>query len=260
MSSTPDIFSHRWDITIAFIGRKEPQLPLQYLEELIEHDETAGWSFFILSGCPPEFIMAMGRLAQLSATFEKTLRQERVVFNRLPVDSIVQEVKTFINKNDATFHDLEVIDEDLTARRDRYHCVEAWRSSILLYVCRVFTREQNDHGIRLIEYLARITLDHIRCIPQQSVLQKQVLLPIFLAASEADDENDRWFVRQYCRYWSITSRFHMYETTGALLEHIWEDWNPSTKAVFWWGAKVGCGGSQHAGDKDQHMVSQLLLG
>ena len=63
--------------------------------------------------------MAMGRLAQLSATYEETLQQERVIFNRLPVDSIVQEVKAFINKNDATFHDLEVINEDLTARRDR---------------------------------------------------------------------------------------------------------------------------------------------
>ncbi|KAF2812325.1 uncharacterized protein BDZ99DRAFT_383101, partial [Mytilinidion resinicola] len=250
-----------WDVTIAFISRKEPRLPITYLETLLEYDESDGWSYFILNGCPPELVMAMARLAKLANIYEKTTRMEWTIFNRLPVDAIVEEVRNFSNEADVGLDDFEHLDEDPDARRNRFHCVEAWRHAILLHVCRVFTPKQDAPKLRLISHLSRVILDHVRCIPATEVIQKQVLLPVFLAASEAGDEQGRSFARQYCKHWNVASRTYHFQATAELLEEIWKDWRPSTRDAYWWGLKTG--GQvwpQAGGGEDQTMVSELLLG
>lgn len=204
--------------------------------------------------------MAMAQLAKLAAIHDKTRQMEWTIFDRTPVDQTIVEVQDFINKEDVTLDDIGLSEEDPDARRDRFHCIEAWRHAILLYTCRVFTRLQDPAGLRKITYLARVTLDHVRCISRKSFIQKQVLLPVFLAGSEVDDETDRSWIREYCRYWSAAARFYMFESTRFLLEDIWNDWDPLTRNSYWWGLKVGGSDAQTTNGDANNLVTQVLLG
>ena len=204
--------------------------------------------------------MAMARLAKLAGIYEKTREMEWTIFDRTPVDEAIAEVKSFVNREDATLDDIRLSEDDPDTKRDRFHCIEAWRHAILLYTCRVFTRQQDPAGLRMISHLARIILDHVRCISRKSFIQKQVLLPVFLAGSEVVDEQDRSFIREYCRHWSATARFYMFESTRFLLEDIWKDWDPSTRDSYWWGLKVGGSSAQNTNGEADDLATQVLLG
>jgi hypothetical protein len=249
----------RWDVTVAIISRKRPLLPLQYLENLMRHDEEDGWTFFTLNGCPAELVMFMARLAVLASTYEKVLTMEWATFSTFPVEEIIEHVQKWENSEDATADSIAWTDDDPENRRNRFHCIEAWRHAILLYAYRVFYRPQTDTGLRSITHLARVVLDHVRCIPDTAMVQKQTLLPVFLAASEVGDEPTRVFVRQFCSHWSSTARYSMFGTVATLLETIWAGWDISARSVYWWGVKVGNNNSESASG-DEGLVSELLLG
>ena len=204
--------------------------------------------------------MAMAQLAKLAAIHEKTLQMEWTIFDRTPVDQAIADVQNFVNKEDATLDEIGHLEDDPDARRDRFHCIEAWRHAILLYTCRVFTRSQDPAGLRKINHLARVTLDHVRCISRRSFIQKQVLLPVFLAGSEVGDDGDRSLIREYCRHWSTASRFYMFESARFLLEDIWKDWDLSTRASYWWGLKVGGSDSHTTNGDANNLPTQVLLG
>lgn len=242
------------------MARKKPRFPDSYLELLRESDDIGHWSFITLNGCPIEFVAAMARLARLAATYEQTTRMEWTIFNKLPVDAVVQQVKSFVNEEDFVLDQNQGLKEDVDCQRNRYHCIEAWRHAILLWTCRVFTPEQDDSQLRLISHHARVILDSVRCIPRSDSIQKQLLLPVFLAGSEMGDEENRSFVRQYCKHWSIASRFYHFETSLALLEDLWREWDPSTRHVYWWGIKVGRDNWTQPDEKERQMVTELLLG
>lgn len=200
----------------------------------------------------------MARLAKLASTYEKVTCLEWTTFNRYPVRAIVGELEQWTNNDDSSFRNLQEF-EDADARRDRFHCTEAWRHAIILYTLRVFTEKLDQHGLQSTSYLARIVLDHVRCIRKYSSTQKQVLIPVFLAAGETGDENGRDFVRQYCKHWSSRSRYFMFDTAETIIERIWDDWQVLTRDVYWWGVKVG-GGSSSKRRQDDPMRSQILLG
>ncbi|KAJ9606635.1 hypothetical protein H2200_008643 [Cladophialophora chaetospira] len=249
-----------WDVTLAFLSREDLRLPLTYLEMLLECGDSPECSFFALNGCSLELVMAMARLAKLAAIYEKTRQMEWTIFDRTPVDQVIAEVKSFVNKEDATLDDTSLSEDDPDAKRDCFHCIEAWRHAILLYTCRVFTPWQDSAGIRMISYLARVTLDHVRCISRRSFIQKQVLLPVFLAGSEVGDEQDRAWIREYCKHWSAAARFYMFESTRFLLEDIWQDWDVSTRDSYWWGLKVGSSNIQRTNGEVAGLATQVLLG
>lgn len=238
------------------MSRREPILPLIYLETLMQIPESADWSFLVLVGCPVQFLMAMARLAKLAAIYEKTTRMEWTIFNDLPVQLVVDEVQRFENVEAVNAADLETLEDDPDAKRNRFHCIEAWRHAILLFAARAFCKNQDQNGIRKITHLARIVLDCVRCIPQAEFFQKQVLLPVFLAGSEIGAETDRTFVRQYLQYWNKTSRFEHFGSARDLLEDIWRDWNVSNRDICWWGIKIQ---HQPATPADS-MVTEALLG
>lgn len=222
------------------------------------YDRSDGWTFLDLNGCPGQFVLAMARLAKLASIYEKVAAMEWTTFNMLPVDIIVEEVKDWNNSEDISFQEIEEL-EDMDAKRDRFHCIEAWRHAIFLYTIRVFTKKQNQCGLLSTTHLARVILDHIRCIKQDRIIQKQLLIPLFLAAAETGDETDRTFVQQYCKHWSSTSRYSMFETTEMIIKDIWVDWHPSTRDVYWWGSKVSSG-SVLKGRREDPMATRLLLG
>ena len=236
-------------------------MPEAYLQTLMEHDRNQrdGWTFFILNGCPAELAMAMRRLARLASIYEKASGMEWTTFNTTPVKLITKEVTQWKNDEDVTADEAAYVEDDMDGRRNRFHCIEAWRYAILLYARRVFVQRQDASGLRSISYLARETLDHVRCIPRTAIVQKQALLPMFLAGAEAGDESVRDFVRDYCSYWSVKSGHFMFNTVATLLESIWAEWGVSGRDVYWWGVKVNnTAFSPLSGE--QLPVSELLLG
>lgn len=249
---------NRWDVTTALVSRREPRFPLEYVEMLNSYGESDGFSYFGLNGCPLELLVIMYRLARLVVTYEKTTEMEWAIFNRLPVDNLIKDVKNLINETAIGLDDIENLEEDANARRNRYHCIEAWRHAILLYICRVFNPRQDTYQLRQIDHLSRVVLDSVRCIPETDIIQKQLLLPVFLAASEVGDERNRSLVRYYLKHWSDTSRFYHFESVTAILEQVWSGWDETTRDEYWWGMQVPRGGWV-SGD-NQAMVSELMLG
>ena len=250
----------RWDVTIGFINRQEPLFPPKYLDTLLRYDRGDGWTFLDLNGCPGQFILAMARLAKLASIYEQVSALQLTPFNMLPVDLVIEEVKNWRNTEDVCSLDIEESEsEDMDARRDRFHCIEAWRHAIFLYALRVFTRKQDRRGLQSISLSKRIILDHIRCIKQSMIIQKQILIPLFLAAAETKDEIDRAFVQQYCKYWSSKSRYSMFETTEVIIKDIWADCHVSMRDAYWWGVKVTCG-SRLKNRREDPMATRLLLG
>lgn len=195
--------------------------------------ESDGWSFFALSGCPIEFVRAMAHLSKLAAIYHKTTQMEWTIFNREPVDVVINELKSYVNKEDVNLDDVEILEEDGDARMNRFHCIETWRYAILLYAYRVFVPNQDTPRLRVINHLSRLILNNVRCIPRTAVLQKQLLLPVFLAGAEVGDEESRLFVRQYCKHWSETSRFYHFESAAELLEEVWSEWTLSNRNEYW---------------------------
>lgn len=263
-------------MTLALISRKTPILPVDYLQHLMTYNDDEEWTFFTLNGCPAELVMLMARLSSLASTYEMVLTMEWTTFNTLPIEQIMEQLQNWTNPKDATANTIAETTDEPDSRRNAFHCIEAWRHAILLYAHRVFYRPQSVQGLRSVSHLARVVLDHIRCIPDTAIVQKQTLLPVFLAAAEIghDDERTRGFVRQYCSHWTLTARYSMFETVGSLLERIWADWNPSTRQVYWWGCKVNSFRNQWGdnesevyeteagadGECDQALAAELLIG
>lgn len=201
----------------------------------------------------------MARLAKLASIYEKVQTMEWTIFNMQPVEDIMQELRAWPNPEDVDAEDVPLLQDDPDDQRDRFHCIEAWRQAVLLYAYRVFFRPQTSSGLQSITHLARTVLDHVRCVPQTVIVQKQTLLPVFLAASEVGNEATRDFVRQYCDHWSQTARYSMFATVRLLLERIWQKWKPSTRDAFWWGSIVGRKHSDGA-EEDDTSTMEILLG
>jgi hypothetical protein len=222
------------------------------------YDRSDGWTFLDLGGCPGQFVFAMARLAKLASIYEKVTAVDSTTFNMLLVGTIVEEVKSWNNTEDICFQEIHELD-DMSAKRDRFHCIEAWRHAIFLYTLRVFTKKQDQRGLQSISHLKRVILDHIRCIKQDMIIQKQILIPLFLAGAEIGDETDRAFVEQYCKHWSYTSRYSMFENAEILMKHVWADWCVSIRDVYWWGVKVSSENPLKSRREDP-MANRLLLG
>lgn len=249
-----------WDVTVAIVSRREPRFPIAYLDMIAAFNDRHSWDFFTLNGCPIEFVRAMAKLAKLASIYEKTRTMEWTIFNTIPVDGIVEEVREYKNVEETDLDDLDEEDIDVNVQRSRYLCIEAWRHAILLYVCRVFNSSQDAGGLRRIDYHSRHIFDSVRCIPETDFIQKQLLLPVFLAGAEAGSQRDRDCARDYCAYWNAVSRFGHFASAGQLLNDIWEDWSELTRSEYWWGMKVAAGQDGQWTNSADLMPSEVLLG
>jgi len=122
--------------------------------------------------------------------------------------------------------------------QDLYHCAQAWRFALLVYIERVFKwrpHRRRRHGEQAsqarISLFARKALNNVTCCRRTAMIQKQLLLPVFLAACETEDEGLREEAREYCSWWGRKSRYDMFVTTLGL-------WGEG-----WVGAGEGGGGS-----------------
>lgn len=134
---------------------------------------------------------------------------------------------------------------------DRYHCAEAWRCTLLLFIESTFKRGSARRPFAVAR-LVRKTIDHIRCCRRTSQTQKQLLLPAFLAGSETSDEDMRDFVRGFCSYWADKCRYSMFSSVPLLLDEIWNTGK-------WWGAVIDSKTRSRASDSGKNSM-QILLG
>lgn len=243
---------------MALISRQGTVFDRAYRDFLIKWEQKDEWSFFELTGCPGDLLVHLFYLVELAKQKELASSMEWLMFNMTPIESIERKVIEW--KNEMTLqvveYDREAEEEDekqLHDQQDRYHCAEAWRYSLLIYIERVFKWDRKQRRPFSIARFARTTLDHVRSCRQTSQTQKQLLLPVFLAGSETTDADMRRFVKGYCKHWAEKSRYNMFDSASLLLDEIWMA-SPSQ----WWGAFIDDKTTASKGPLET--VTQFLFG
>lgn len=228
-----------------------------YKEFLVRWEKQDEWSFFDLTGCPRDLFVHLFHLAELAMQSEIALSMEWLSFNIAPVMDIEQGLIQWKNEHELSLWDNEqsLPDEDIEKQyheqQDRYHCAEAWRCALLLYLERVFKSDRQRRQ-PAVHKLVRRVFDHIRCCRRTSQTQKQLLLPIFLAGSETSDEEMRGFTKEYCSYWGQKSRYSMFNSVSLLLDEVWA-------TQEWWGAVINSKTKAPKSSPGQ-LPEQLLFG
>lgn len=120
--------------------------------------------------------------------------------------------------------------------QDLYHSAQAWRFALLVYIERVFKWRHGSASHVRMSLLARKALNNALSCRRSVMIQKQLLLPVFLAACEIEDETLREAARDYCSWWSDKTRYDMFVTTLGLLEEIWTA--ADSDANIWWGSLI----------------------
>ena len=244
-----------WDLTIALMSRQNPVFDEAYLNAIFSSGSDDSQLFFDLSGCPAVFAKFMTRLARTAAKFEATQFFAWARFDDSPVDELERCLKSWSNPYGNTCHNIK-IEEDPQVTRDSFHCVEAWRHALLIYILQVFRRDQREDNAKTTAYFARLILDHTRCIRRSSVTQKQVLLPVFLAGSEVLDVSSRKEICDYCSFWAEANGYYMFQNVADLLGSVWKDRKQHAEQPYWWGMTVDRYTQTAAGS----MTTQFLLG
>ncbi|KFY08400.1 hypothetical protein V492_06265 [Pseudogymnoascus sp. VKM F-4246] len=238
-----------WDATLALISRQGIIIDQSYLDHLILSQGQDEWSFYDLTGCPGDLFVHLVQLAELAKQRELAACMAWLTFDLSPVIKIENQIQQWRSSlfadaygpnfdtivENASDSDAEAdIEERFHAKQDRYHCAEAWRYALLIYIERVFRWDRKCSRPLILTWLVRKTMDHVRCCRRTSQTQKQLLLPVFLAGSEMTDEEMRGFARQYCEWWANKSRYNMFNSVSSLLEDIWEEGHSNA----WWGSVI----------------------
>ncbi|KAH8810619.1 fungal-specific transcription factor domain-containing protein [Xylogone sp. PMI_703] len=225
-----------WDATIALLSRQGCILPYYYFESLLALEDDHYWTFFDLVGCPRELIVPLMQLANLAAENEKASSMCETIDLAL-----VDEIQTsLINCKNPTLeiHD-DILEEHMQQNRDRWHCIEAWRYGLLVYITRVFRWDRKaDPPSRLATY-ARLVLEHVQACRRTAMVQKQMLLPLFFAGCEIRDSFWRQSIREYCQYWGEICGYDLFRTASSLLEDVWVEQDAPCSNGTWWGSVIG---------------------
>ena len=216
---------------VALLARQACVLPYTHLEAVLR-DEGQSWTFYQLNGCPRELFVPMIQLANLSA------RSHGKTASRL-VSEIEQSVRRYQYPGQGLQSESDD-EETMHAERDRFHCCEGFRHALLIYILRVFThstsREQQKTQSR-ISFLSRVCLDHVAACRSTSIIQKQLLFPVFIAGSETRNIGHREFAEEYCKRWFRKFGYQMYLTVLDVMETVWTEQDIGHKD-YWWGAEL----------------------
>lgn len=229
-----------WDVTLALLCRSRCVLPRTYYDFIMACElETSEWDFFALTGVPSSLFRVLVDLVQLAHEKERTLSMTWATFNDAKVLEIEEDLRRPEQHIPAAF---EVRDgnsaEDVQRKHDSVACVQAWKFALLLYLERVFhwERDGRRQSARIMS-LSRQTLDAVRSCRPGHGIQKQVLLPVFIAGSEVDDSYSREFVQQYCESWQGKTRYQLFRDSLGLLKTIWNRRDRcGGDANVWWGS------------------------
>lgn len=265
-------------------------------------DSSAALDFYAISGCPRDLFECMVRLAAYAREMQIASTLSCVRFDMGPVLRIERRIAQWqspafddpasqhLRRADSSDHsstadaaesaaaehlwrtrNIAVEGQDdggsvLDYRLDLYHCAEAWRYALLIYIERVFKWQDRkaarrradeagedeeggadgakkgdsagsaDDNTALLQFLARRTLNHITSCRRTTFVQKQLMLPVFLAGAEIRDAGLRNDARDYCVWWGTKTRYNMFITARALLEEVWRRRASAGEDVdVWWG-------------------------
>lgn len=128
---------------------------------------------------------------------------------------------------------------------DHYHCCEAFRYALLLYILRVFDHPAIEASTATVatfyarlSLLSRLTLDHVIAIRDTSPLRKQLLFALFLAGAETNSMSHRQFIRNYCATWFDVYGYQMFPVAAEVLEDVWitkDSIVAHGECTYWWG-------------------------
>ncbi len=195
----------------------------------------------------------MYKLAKLASEGKRTRATEKRAINLLLVDQVQRDISGYSNEHNAFFKSSDT-EAALNARRDNFHCAEAWRHALFLYILRVFKMKLV--SAQEISYTARVVLDHVRSIRQVGWVQKQVLIPVFLAGAEISGEYGQQLAQDYCDFWTKKNRYFMFDNVAILHRQIWKERKASKDNDFWWALVV----DKHEKNSPTSMTCQFLLG
>ncbi|EXJ90280.1 hypothetical protein A1O1_03379 [Capronia coronata CBS 617.96] len=227
-----------WDCTVSLVSRSACIFPPEYYETIAEYDAESSWSVFSITGIPKQLFVYLHEIVQLAEEREKTITMKWVTFNMQRVHELETAISQLPGSSASSdeLQDEEVIQSEL----DCSHALKAWKYALLLYIERTFKWNRRDaRPSKAIVSFSRLTLDHVRCCRSSSVIQKQLLLPVFLAGSEANDQYARSFSRNYCDTWLKKSRYRMFQDASSLLEEIWSARDITNGSMHvWWGSVI----------------------
>ncbi|PTB38467.1 hypothetical protein M441DRAFT_447358 [Trichoderma asperellum CBS 433.97] len=236
------ILSHRWDVTLALTTRQGCVLSESTIVNLFKPICSAKPTFYSVSGCPEALFKQMVRLGSYAREFELASTMVCVNFDMNPVLEVEAAIREW---KDQTYGDIYELCSskglpegyswaNMMHHEDLHHCAEAWRYALLLYINRVFKWQRDMPPSPSLSFLARKALNHVTSCRRDSMVQKQLLLPVFLAGCETTDEHLRQEAKQYCTWWSNKTRYDMFSTTTELLEEVWAD----RSETAWWGSLI----------------------
>jgi hypothetical protein len=129
-------------------------------------------------------------------------------------------------------------------------------TNILLYTARVFRWKRTGHVPGTVKYLSRVVLEHARSIRKFSTAQKQLLLPVFLAAAETQNEDYRQFARDYCDWWTKSCGYKMFADVSSYLEDLWHEQDNYNEPGIWWATII----DRRKKGSQQGRLPQILMG
>lgn len=239
----------RWDVTLGLTTRQGFVLSGPAIRSVFNCN--SGSSFYNISGCPEELFKYMFQLGTYAREFELASHMTCVTFDMGPVTAVEKAIKEWrapqYDDPDVDFTqpgaaagllpDDWGFDSIQAAHyiQDLYHCAQAWRFALLIYIERVFKWHRREASMARISVFARKALNNVMSCRRSVMIQKQLLLPVFLAGSETDDENLRDEARDYCSWWGVKTRYDMFITTLGLLEEVWAAGGDQES---WWGSLI----------------------
>lgn len=229
----------RWDVTLALTSRQGCVLSESTIVSLFNPTGTPNPTFYSVSGCPEALFRHMVRLGSYAREYELAATMTCVKFDMAPVLEEEKGIKEWTDRQyddvygqRSSGHLLEGCSfADMMHHEDLHHCAEAWRYALLLYIERVFKWQRDQLPPPILSFLARRTLNHVSSCGRNTMVQKQLLLPVFLAGCETTDEHLRQEAKLYCSWWSDRTRYDMFSTSIGLFEEVWASDRPS-----WWGS------------------------
>lgn len=227
-----------WDCSISLISRSQPVFPSSYYDFVLSCDDSS-WSIFTISGVPRQLFQYFRELLQLAYEKEQISSLRYATFDMSRVRELEQYIQEYSDEG-CEMYGACADEETVQSAYDYYHASNTWKYALLLYICRVFNWDRTSSAsMAQISSLSRQLLDSARCCRPESSLQKQFLIPIFLAGAEATGAYSRNFARDYCEGWYRKSRYNMFIEAAHLMEEIWRQKDAHDGASgIWWGSLI----------------------
>ncbi|PTB61745.1 hypothetical protein BBK36DRAFT_1131105 [Trichoderma citrinoviride] len=227
-----------WDCSISLISRSQPVFPPSYYDFVLSCDDGS-WNIFTISGVPRQLFQYFRELLQLAYEKEQISALRYATFDMSRVRDLERYIQEY-SDDGCEMYGACADEETVQAAHDHYYASNTWKYALLLYICRVFKWDRSsDAPMAQVLSLSRQLLDSARCCRPESSLQKQFLIPIFLAGAEATGAYSRNFARDYCEGWYRKSRYNMFMEAADLLEEIWTQKDAQNNAFsIWWGSLI----------------------